>query len=119
MYNKVVKSQSITQHVADLEKFFGELRKYDMCLNPEKCTFKVGGDKFLGFMITHRGIDAYPDKYTTILEMRSPTNVQEVEKLNVRLASLSRFLSKLTEKAKLFYKLLKKTEPFLWDETCE
>jgi len=49
----VVKSQSIAQHVVDLEEVFGELRKYDMCLNLEKCTFGVGGGKFLGFMITH------------------------------------------------------------------
>ena len=51
--------------------------------------------------------------------MHNPTNVQEVQKLNGRLASLSRFFPKLAEKVKLLYKLLKKTEPFLWDETCE
>jgi len=47
-----------TPNVVDLEKVFGELRKYDMRLNPEKCTFGVGSDKFLGFMITHWGIEA-------------------------------------------------------------
>ena len=73
----VVKSQSIAQHVADLEEVFGELRKYDMCLNPEKCTFGVGGGKFLGFMITHRGIEANPDKTIVVLEMRIPNNVKE------------------------------------------
>ena len=51
--------------------------------------------------------------------MRIPTNIQEVQKLNGRLASLSRFLLKLAEKAKQFYKVLKKTESFLWDENCE
>jgi len=53
--NMVVKCQSIAQHVPDLEEAFGELRKYDMHLNPEKCTFGVGGGKFLSFMITHQG----------------------------------------------------------------
>ena len=53
MGDMVVKSQSIVQHVADLEQVFEELCKYDMCLNPKKCTFRVGGSKFLGFMITH------------------------------------------------------------------
>ena len=114
-----IKSQSIPQHVADLEAVFGELKKYDMRLNLDQCTFEVGGDKFLGFMITHRGIEANPNKCTAILEMRSPTNIQEVQKLNNRLASLSKFLSKLAKKAKPFYKLLKKTEPFSWDKTCE
>ena len=51
--------------------------------------------------------------------MHSPTNVQEVHTLNESLASLSRFLPKLVEKAKPFYKLLKKTKQFLWDKTCE
>jgi len=91
----VVKSQSIPQHVVDLEEVFGELRKYDMRLNPKKCTFGVGGGKFLGFMITHLEIEANLDKCTTILEMRNPTNIQQVQKLNGKLASLSRFLSSL------------------------
>ena len=90
-----------------------------MRLNPEKCTFGVGGGKFLGFMITHRGIEANPDKCDVVVHMQSPTNVKEVQRLNGCLASLARFLLKLAEKARPFYKLLKKTEPFNWDENCE
>jgi len=51
--------------------------------------------------------------------MQNPTNVQEVKKLNGRLASLSKFLPKLAKKENPFYKLLKKTEPFLWHKTYE
>ena len=102
----VIKSRSIHQHVANMEEIFGEPSKYG------------DGGKFLGFMITHQGIKANLNKCTAILEMRSPTNIQEVQKLNGRLASLSRFLPKLAEKAKPFYKLLKETEPLSWDETC-
>jgi len=51
--------------------------------------------------------------------MRSSTNIQEVQKLKGRLASLSRFLTKLAEKVKPFYKMLKKIEVFSWDNTCE
>ena len=72
------KSRSIVQHVADLQEVFKELYKYDMRLNPEKCTFGVGRGKFLDFMITHQGIEANPNKCPTILEMHSPTNIQEV-----------------------------------------
>ena len=53
MDGMVVRSQSIPQHVVDLEEVFGELHKYNMHLNPDKCTFGVGDDKFFGFMITH------------------------------------------------------------------
>ena len=119
MDDMVFKSQSIAQHVAYLEEVFGELCKYDMFFNPKKCTFEVGGGKFLSFMITDQGIKANLDKCTAILEMHSPTNILEVKKLNGSLASLSRFLLKLAEKAKPFFKLLKKTESFLWDESYE
>ena len=115
----VVKSQSVDQHASDLAEVFAQARKYNMRLNPEKCTFGVGGGKFLGFMITHRGIEANPDKFDIVIQMQSPTNVKEVQRLNRRLASLSRFLSKLAEKARPFYKLLKKTKPFNWDQSCE
>ena len=81
------------------------------CDSTLKNEFLWGYGKFLGFMITHQGIEANPDKCTAILEMHIPTNIQEVQKLNSRLATLSRFLPKLVEKAKPFYKLLKRTDP--------
>ena len=115
----VVKSQNVDQYASNLTEVFTQVRKYNMRLNPEKCTFGVGGGKFLGFMITHRGIEANPDKYDVVIQMQSPTNIKEVQRLNGRLASLSRFLPKLAEKARPFYKLLKKTEPFKWDENYE
>jgi len=58
----VVKSRSIAQHVADLEEVFREICKYNKHLILQKCTFRVGGGKFLGFIITHRGIEANPYK---------------------------------------------------------
>ena len=70
-----VKSHSISQHMAVLEEGFREIRKYDIRINLEKCTFRVDGGKFLGFMIPSRGRKANPNKCTAILEMRSPTNI--------------------------------------------
>ena len=52
-----------------------------MKLNPEKCTFGVEGGKFLGFMLTHRGIKANPNKCQAILDMRSPNSIKEVQQL--------------------------------------
>lgn len=72
-----------------------------------------------GLHIHTWGIKASPNKCTTILEMHSPTNVGEAQKLNGRLMSLSRFLLKLVEKASQFNKLLRKIELFLWYKACE
>jgi len=47
-------------------------------LNPNKCVFGVEDGKFLGFLLTERGIEANPDKCAAIIGMRSLTNVKEV-----------------------------------------
>ena len=90
-----------------------------MRLNPEKCVFGVKGGKFLGFMLTNRGIEANPDKCEAIMNMRNPINLKEVQRLIGRLNALARFLPILVEKSKPIMKLLRKTETFKWNEQCE
>uniref|UniRef100_A0A151UE88 Retrovirus-related Pol polyprotein from transposon 412 family n=1 Tax=Cajanus cajan TaxID=3821 RepID=A0A151UE88_CAJCA len=59
----VVKTTSATDHVSDLAEIFAQIRRHNMHLNPEKCVFGVQRGRFLGFMITSRGIEANPEKY--------------------------------------------------------
>ena len=68
----LVKSRSSENHVADLEKIFGALRKYRMKLNPTKCAFGVTSKKFLGFMVSGHGIEANPEKIHAIQNMTAP-----------------------------------------------
>jgi hypothetical protein len=65
----LVKSMYITDHVADLSETFATLRRYRMMLNPAKCAFSVLSGKFLGFMVSQRGIEANPNKVKAILDM--------------------------------------------------
>jgi len=88
----VVTSQVKDQHVADLEELFTIIAMYRMKLNPEKCVFRVEAGKFLGFLLTERGIEANPKKCAVILAMRSPISVKEVQQLTGRMAALSRFV---------------------------
>jgi len=71
----------VDEHVKDLEEVFAKIRKYDLRLNPGKCVFGMRGGKILGFMLTNRGIEANPDKFEAILNMRSPTNLKVVQRL--------------------------------------
>ena len=68
----LVKSPTIEQHIIDLADTFASLRLYNMRLNPEKCTFRVEAGKFLGFMVSQRGIQINLEKIQAILEMTSP-----------------------------------------------
>ncbi|XP_020233796.1 uncharacterized protein LOC109813916 [Cajanus cajan] len=115
----VVKSHDISNHVADLSEVFQQLRRYDMRLNLEKCVFGVSGGKFLGFMLSARGIEANPDKCMAIVNMVSPQNLKEVQKLAGRLTALSRFLPCLAELAKPIVGLLRKVNKFEWSIECE
>ena len=77
----VVKSRKGSDLLTNLVKTFANLRRYDIKLNPSKCTFGVPGGKLLGFLISERGIDANPEKVGTILRMKRPVRVHEVQKL--------------------------------------
>ena len=87
-----------------------------MKLNPNKCAFGVSSGKFLGFMVSHRGIEANPDKIQAILDMKPPQNVKEVQSLTGRVAALNRFVSKATDKCLPFFRVLKKA--FEWTDDC-
>jgi len=115
----VVKSPSHHQHAEDLAAVFSALRQYNLCLNPDKCVFGVDRGKFLGFMLTQRGIEANPEKCKAIIEMRSPTTVKEVQRLIGRLTAISRFLPKLAEQTQPIIQLLKKSARFTWTDDCE
>ena len=115
----IVKSDSVEQHANDLAEVFQQIREYDMRLNPEKCVFGVEGGKFLGFMLTSRGIEANPDKCRALETMRSPENLKEVQRLVGRLTSLSRFMPRLADKIRPILRLMKKAEKFTWNESCE
>jgi len=81
----VVTTQVKDQHVADLEELFTTIVKYRLKLNPEKCVFRVEAGKFLGFLLTERGIEANSEKCAAILAMRSPISVKEVQQWTVRM----------------------------------
>ena len=68
----LVKSQDEGKHLDDLQETFDTLRQYNMRLNPSKCTFGVSSGKFLGFIISYKGIETNPDKIQAILNMEPP-----------------------------------------------
>ncbi|KAI3459553.1 hypothetical protein Pfo_016216 [Paulownia fortunei] len=103
----LVKSTKAEAHVADLAEAFGVLRRYCMKLNPSKCAFGVRSGKFLGYMVTERGIEVNPEK------------VKAVQQLTGRIAVLSRFISRSAERSLHFFKILRKGNKFEWIEECQ
>ena len=88
-----------------------------MKLNPAKCAFEVSAGKFLGFIVNLREIEANPDKIKAVLDIPSPLGIKEVQRPIGRIAALSRFVSRVSDKCQPFFQVLKKA--FQWDTKCE
>jgi hypothetical protein len=107
------------QLIADLTKTFANIREFKWKLNPTKCVFGVPSGRLLGFMVGHRGIEANPAKVDAIRKMAKPSNKKDVMMLTGMMAAVGRFISKLGEKGLPFFKLLKKTDKFVWDDEAQ
>jgi hypothetical protein len=117
MDDMLVKSTESIDHVHDLREAFETLKRYGMKLNPAKCAFRVSSGKFLGYMVSSRGIEANPEKIRAILEMQSPKTTKQLQQLTGRLVALNQFISRSTDKCLPFFKILSKA--FEWSSECE
>ena len=104
----LVKSIKAELHITHLAEAFQVLRSYNMKLNPAKCAFGVSAGKFLGFIVNNRGIEANPDKIKVVLDMQPSSNIKEVQRLTGRIAALSCFVSRASDKCQSFFQVLKK-----------
>ena len=68
----IVKSQGEDEHVVNLRKLFEWLRKFQLKLNPAKCTFGATFRKLLGFVVSKKGIEIDPDKVRAIQDLPLP-----------------------------------------------
>ena len=110
--NMVVKSKLVSEHLRDLGDIFKILRKYRLRLNASKCSFRVGSGKFLGYMVTHRGIEVSPDQIRVIHSMQPPWNPKEVQKLTGMIVALNRFISRSADRCRPLFLLLNKWKGF-------
>ena len=113
----LVKSLHEVDHLDNLRETFDTLRSFNMKLNPNKCAFGVTTGKFLGFMVSQRGIEVNPEKVRAIMELEPPRTVKEVQSLNGNIAALNRFVSRVTNRCLPFFRTLRKS--FKWTDECQ
>jgi hypothetical protein len=110
----IVKSTKQENHIADLQEAFTDFRQAGLKLNPEKCVFGVKKGKFLGCLVSTKGIESNPNKIEAIFRMEPPNTKKGAQRLTGRLTSLNRFISRSAERNLPFFKILKSTEVFQW-----
>ncbi|KAM2695949.1 hypothetical protein EV1_040390 [Malus domestica] len=111
----LVKSEHADQHITNLSETFTILKRYRMRLNPNKYAFGIDSGKFLGFMISQRGIKANPENIKAILDMKEPITSKYIQSLTGKMAALTRFISKATDRCAPFFKALKGSKKYI---TC-
>ena len=114
----VVKSKMESEHIGDLTNIFQILRGHKLRLNASKCSFGVGSGKFLGYMVTHRGIEINPDQVKAINNLQPPRNPKEIQRLTGMMVALNRFISRSANRCRLFFLLMNKWKGFEWTEEC-
>ena len=112
----LVKSIREYNHLSDLKETFDTLRPYNMKLNRNKCVFRLTVGKFLGFMVSQRGVEVNLDKIQAIMELTPPKTVKQVQSLNGKVVTLNRFVLRATDKCLPFFHTLKKS--FKWTTEC-
>jgi len=115
----VVKSKQRGDLIQDLEIAFSCLHTNHIKLNLEKCVFGVPRGMLLGYIVSQRGIEANPEKVSAITRIGPIRDIKGVQRVTGCLAALSRFISRLGEKALPLYRLLKKAERFSWTPEAE
>jgi hypothetical protein len=97
--NIIVASKNKQDNLADLAETFANMREARLHLNPKKCVFGVRQGKILGYLVSHRGIEANPTKIQAIINMMPPQSTRDVQRLTGRLAALTRLISKSAERS--------------------
>lgn len=87
-------------------------------MNASKCTLGVGLSKFLGHMISHQGIEVNPDQVSTLLNLEESKDAKQRQFLTRMVVTLGRFISRLADKCRPFFRILGTKRKFLWDEDC-
>ena len=113
----LVKSLHEEDHLDNLRETFDTLWSYNMKLNPNKCAFGVTVGKFLGFMVSQRGIEVNLEKIWVIMELEPPRMVKKVQSLNGKIATLNRFVSRATNRCLPFFCTLRRS--FEWTDECQ
>jgi hypothetical protein len=110
----IVKSTKQENHIVDLQETFVNFKQAGLKFNPEKCVFGVKKGKFLGCLVSTKGIEAIPSKIEAILRMEPPSTKMGAQRLAGRLASLNRFISRSAKRNLPFFEILKSAEVFQW-----
>ena len=88
-------------------------------MNPKNCTFGVTSGKFLGHIVSECGIEVDPEKIRAILGMPASRTEREIRGFVGILQYISHFIARLIDICEPIFRLLRKSQPTVWDDDCQ
>ena len=90
-----------------------------MRLKLSKYAFDLSAGKFLGFMVTQKGIEVNPDQIKVVMKTLAPSNKKELQRLTGKLVALGRFIARFIDKLRHFFLVLRKANATGWTDNCQ
>lgn len=115
----IVIGRTFEEHLANLEKVFERLRKAKLRINPDKCNFCCTELKYLGHVVNQEGIKTDPDKVQAIVQFEAPRNITELRRFLGIASWYRRFIPDFANTTASLTKLLRKRQPWYWDEAAD
>ena len=112
----VIKIRRAQDHIRDAGEVFEVFQKFRMKLNPLKCAFGVSSRQFLGHVVSKHGIEPSSTQMRTLSKIQEPKTVRNVQSLAGKVSALSRFISKMSDKCKPFFRCIKQSSTLEWGE---
>ncbi|GAA0165832.1 hypothetical protein LIER_21130 [Lithospermum erythrorhizon] len=115
----LIQIREAKDHEVNLRESFENLRRKKLRIYPDKCVFGVTSEKFLGYMISQRGIERNPDKIDAVEALQSPKTQKDAQHLTSRIAAMTKFISRAGDQSLPFFKAIKKEKESKWTPNCE
>ena len=115
----VIYSKTVEEHLDHLRQVFERLDKHDLRLHPEKCKFLCKEIKFLGFVVSRRGIMPDPQRAKAINDFKRPEKVKDIRSFIGMANYYRKYIQNFATLAQPLNRLIRKDVKWNWDEKCE
>lgn len=115
----IIYSSSVAQHLERLQIVMDRLCKANLTINLKKSRFCLQEIRFLGHIVSGKGVSADPDKVEAIRSYPVPTNLKEVQRFLGLAGWYHKFVPDFSKIAQPLNDLKKKGRPFIWNQPCQ
>ena len=112
----LIMTDTVEEHLEVLEQLFWRLRQAGLRISPTKVNFLQKSVKFLGYIFDENGVRADPEKMQALVKLPPPKDVKGVRTIMGCMNYWRRFVKDFSKIALPINELLRKDEPFLWDQ---